>query len=674
MALVDQETIFLTKANPVIFGPTPDTLDIPNVICQNLTVTNSMTVDGIKLATDAIAVPAMTLSYMQAVSAAPADIPLALLPKGAGGIMVDYPDNAATGGDLRGSRAIDLQFQRAASTQVASGDTAFLAGTISCTASGLVSGVVSSQTSVNGGNTSFTAAASTSSLLTSTNSIQLASTGANMDTTAGGVFIGTTGGFMTGATRAGFINSSGGTLAAAVSSTVIASAGSTIANASNNFIAATTAGTINVNSTFSSIISSSTARVAGTSNRAGVFCALGSGGIDITGSTDAALIGANTSTLTNCLRTVVVGADKAAMDTNTRTVICGSGSDPITITNAIDSFVGGCFGAAGSNWIATAAVGGYGNFTTAFACGMIGCGNGSMSGAQYSTLVSCLGTSSIANVATSTLISCNDTTISGITGKTSAGLASDASAIDTSERTVLAGTDTCTVSNSQICFIGGCTTSQITNTSTGCAAVGAQGVINNGDTVVILGAQSITSAGCARCIVGATASSATGCTETAIFGRGIAATRSNAFIFADGGSAPFDATNNGIFSVSTTGARAVEFYTNGAATTGVFMNNGDSAWNAISDRKKKENIEEIRAADYLEKLEAIPIYTYNYIGAPKEKRCIGPMAQDWSPAFSPDPEALHINSGEVQGVLLAAVKALAARVRELEARLAAAKI
>jgi hypothetical protein len=99
------------------------------------------------------------------------------------------------------------------------------------------------------------------------------------------------------------------------------------------------------------------------------------------------------------------------------------------------------------------------------------------------------------------------------------------------------------------------------------------------------------------------------------------------------------------------------------------MNNGDSAWSAISDRKKKENIEEIRAEEYLEKLDAIPLYTYNYIGAAKEQRCIGPMAQDWCPAFSPDREALHINSGEVQGVLLAAVKALSARVRELEAKL-----
>ncbi len=668
MASIDDEQIFLTVPNPVIIGPDPNTLDIPNVICENLTVTNSMTVDGLKFATDTIVAPAMTLSYMQAVSAAPANIPLGLLPKGSGGIIVDYPDNAATGGNLRGQRALDFQFQRAAATQVASGDDTLLAGTISCTASGLVAGVVSSQTSINGGNTSFVAATTGGSLLTSTNSVQIAATTPNMDTSTSCLFIGTSAGVITGATRSSIINSSASTLALTTGSTIVASASSTIASANNNFIAASTAGTINGAATFSVVAGSSTARVAGASNRAGVLFSLGSGGIDITGSTDAALIGTNTSTLTNSARAVVIGADTTTLNGVTRMGVVGAEGVNIN-TTCTDVFVGGCFAAIGTNLNATAAVGGYGSFTSTFACSMLSCDNGSITSANTASMITCTGTASITDVRVCTLVSCENTTLTGLGGVGVSASACLGGTMGTCARSAMAGAETCTMTSAQKCFIGGCTTAQIIGASQNCVAIASQGSINAGDTVAMLGSQGILATNCTRSVIGAWGGSIVGSTQSYVFGGGLAVTRSDAFIYSDGVNAPYDATNDNIFSVSTTGARAVEFYTNGAGTTGVFMNNGDSAWNAISDRKKKENIEEIRAADYLEKLEAIPIYTYNYIGAPKEKRCIGPMAQDWSPAFSPDPEALYINSGEVQGVLLAAIKALAARVRELEAKI-----
>ena len=55
----------------------------------------------------------------------------AIVPKGTGAILADIPDNTATGGNKRGTNAIDLQTSRSAATQVASGNEAVLLGTLS---------------------------------------------------------------------------------------------------------------------------------------------------------------------------------------------------------------------------------------------------------------------------------------------------------------------------------------------------------------------------------------------------------------------------------------------------------------------------------------------------------------------------------------------------------------
>lgn len=53
---------------------------------------------------------------------------LALLPKGGGALTLSVPNNSSSGGDARGTRAVDLQQSRGSSNQVASGTDAFVAG------------------------------------------------------------------------------------------------------------------------------------------------------------------------------------------------------------------------------------------------------------------------------------------------------------------------------------------------------------------------------------------------------------------------------------------------------------------------------------------------------------------------------------------------------------------
>jgi len=59
---------------------------------------------------------------------AQSDVDFVLSPKGNGGILAQQPDGTATGGNIRGQKAVDLQMQRTSASQVASGQYATAIG------------------------------------------------------------------------------------------------------------------------------------------------------------------------------------------------------------------------------------------------------------------------------------------------------------------------------------------------------------------------------------------------------------------------------------------------------------------------------------------------------------------------------------------------------------------
>lgn len=67
---------------------------------------------------------------------AASNINAAIVPKGTGGVIAAVPDGSATGGNARGTNAVDLQTNRNANTQVASGTNSFIGGGRRNTASG----------------------------------------------------------------------------------------------------------------------------------------------------------------------------------------------------------------------------------------------------------------------------------------------------------------------------------------------------------------------------------------------------------------------------------------------------------------------------------------------------------------------------------------------------------
>lgn len=101
------------------------------------TANAGVTIDGLRIREDTLAAPAITIVSMTPTGAA-TDIPIVVVPKGAGALQLQVPDNTATGGNARGQYAVDIQRSRTLATQVASGDYSFVGGANS-TASGAYS-------------------------------------------------------------------------------------------------------------------------------------------------------------------------------------------------------------------------------------------------------------------------------------------------------------------------------------------------------------------------------------------------------------------------------------------------------------------------------------------------------------------------------------------------------
>jgi trimeric autotransporter adhesin len=116
----------------------------------------------------------------------------------------------------------------------------------------------------------------------------------------------------------------------------------------------------------------------------------------------------------------------------------------------------------------------------------------------------------------------------------------------------------------------------------------------------------------------------------------------------------------------------VAFYTSGALSAGVTLAPGGGSWSTVSDRNRKEEFTEAEGERILERVVMLPVSTWRYIAEEDRSiRHIGPTAQDWAIAF---PElgggGLTINSGDFDGVNLAAIRALEVRTRSQQVRIA----
>ena len=89
----------------------------------------------------------------------------------------------------------------------------------------------------------------------------------------------------------------------------------------------------------------------------------------------------------------------------------------------------------------------------------------------------------------------------------------------------------------------------------------------------------------------------------------------------------------------------------------------------LSSRFSKENFRDTDGSELLAKLEQLPISSWNYRGAPKQERHLGPVAEDFRAAFGLGASERYVSVTDEAGVALASVKALQLEVKQRDERI-----
>jgi hypothetical protein len=97
---------------------------------------------------------------------------------------------------------------------------------------------------------------------------------------------------------------------------------------------------------------------------------------------------------------------------------------------------------------------------------------------------------------------------------------------------------------------------------------------------------------------------------------------------------------------------------------GVVLPPGAQAWIAASDRAGKDNLTPVDVRDVLRKVAAMPIATWNWKSQDASIRHMGPMAQDFRAAFGLGETEKGISTIDADGVALAAIQGLNAKLDE----------
>lgn len=117
------------------------------------------------------------------------------------------------------------------------------------------------------------------------------------------------------------------------------------------------------------------------------------------------------------------------------------------------------------------------------------------------------------------------------------------------------------------------------------------------------------------------------------------------------------------------GCGGIRFFTTQNLSSGVEVAAGGGSWSSVSDRNRKENFLSFGGEEVLLRLRGVPVTTWNYKTQDRSIRHMGPTAQDFRAAFGLGESELLINTVDIDGVNLAAVKALEARTAAQQARI-----
>ena len=172
-------------------------------------------------------------------------------------------------------------------------------------------------------------------------------------------------------------------------------------------------------------------------------------------------------------------------------------------------------------------------------------------------------------------------------------------------------------------------------------------------------------------VAGGLANTATGAYSFAA-GRRAKALADGVFAFADSSDVDFDANTPNSFVGRFTGGYG--FWTNTAFTVGCHLPGGGS-WNCVSSREQKQDFVPVDAQAVLQRVAALPISEWRYRTEVSAARHMGPTAQDFRAAFGLGDSDKSIATVDADGVALAAIQGLNAKLeqslRERDAEVAA---
>jgi len=155
-------------------------------------------------------------------------------------------------------------------------------------------------------------------------------------------------------------------------------------------------------------------------------------------------------------------------------------------------------------------------------------------------------------------------------------------------------------------------------------------------------------------------------------GRQAKATHLGSLIFADSSAFNFNSAAANEFAVRAVGGARVVTAIDGAGTptAGVTIAAGGGSWSSLSDRAAKKDLTVVNADEVLARLVAMPVYTWRYKTEVSGALHMGPTAQDFHAAFGLGDSDTRITTVDADGVALAAIKALYAKLERSEVTLA----
>jgi hypothetical protein len=152
-------------------------------------------------------------------------------------------------------------------------------------------------------------------------------------------------------------------------------------------------------------------------------------------------------------------------------------------------------------------------------------------------------------------------------------------------------------------------------------------------------------------------------------GNGAHAATNGSFVWADFSSTSATLTATRADQFLARAAGGVTFLSNAAGTTGVTLAPGSGAWGSASDRNLKRDVTPLDDAAVLAKVAALPVAEWSY-DSERGVRHVGPMAQDFYAAFKIGEDDRHITAIDEDGVALAAIKGLDAKLERRDAEIA----